>query len=161
MNITLSQFQVEKIAGKQLGVIEYSELSGVASLDSILVNNCCLILYENEPGQGHWTCIIKRGNTYDFFDPYGYSVDSEFRYIPVEMQRQLHEVRGRLKKLLGNNFVENTHQYQGLADGINTCGRWTGLRCLFSDYSEDDFYKLIQANKVNDKKLVQLTNQFL
>ena len=79
----MSDGDLRKILGKDLKVIRYSELAPLRSLEQLLPRpkDHCIILYETQPGVGHWVALLKYNGSYEFFDPYGIYPDDELNWI--------------------------------------------------------------------------------
>jgi len=139
----------------------------------------CMILYEINPHNGHWVCVLKHDparllksgastgrlmlfqqGSLEFFDSYGLKVDDELKYATYANEI----VNG--KKILYDLF-ENTDsiiEYNGkrlqkMAKNINTCGKWCLLRiyamCHFPDEAGTlrQFLNYVKKNKITDSVL--------
>ena len=77
---------INKLNGKT-NIFMYPDLARVRKVEDILVNDSVVILYETKPNVGHWVCILKRGDTIEFFDSYGIFPDKEKKYINKEYSK--------------------------------------------------------------------------
>ena len=104
MRTPLSDGDLKKVLGGDLKVIVYSDLSNVSDLREILAKDrdCVVILYEQKKLSGHWTCLVREGDGFTFFDPYGIPPDSELRWLNMRQRYKLHEDTTYLSNLLSN-----------------------------------------------------------
>jgi len=103
---------------------------------------------------GHWTCILRYGDTIEWFDSYGIDVDCELKFINAVKRRLLGEgrtiLRDLLKKTKGKKIVYNHYKFQKLCNKSATCGRWVILRILMMKnffYDLEEFQKFIKKYK--------------
>lgn len=101
------------------------------------------ILYETEPGFGHWVGLLETPEGIEHFDSYGLRPDSELRWIPKKYKAAFNSGSPHLVRLLLNdgrpvNFSEYRLQRGG---GIATCGRWVVARCKNSTLTAQQFAK--------------------
>ena len=96
-----------------------------------------IVLIEDSKNHGHWTCIMRYGDTIESFDSYGSGeLENEFKFIPRAIRAMFGETHYYLKDLLrkakkgGARVVYNRDRLQADHEGINTCGRWCILRLL-------------------------------
>jgi hypothetical protein len=89
----MSDGDLRKILGKDLKIIRYSELAPLRSLEQLLPRpkDHCIILYEAQPGVGHWVALLKYNGAYEFFDPYGMYPDDELNWIPKARRKLLNQ----------------------------------------------------------------------
>lgn len=138
-------------------VMKYSELSSYNDIDELLPadKDFKVILTEQQVNQGHWCCIMRYKNIYEWFDGYGVKFDGQFRYINTITKHLLGQGGNPLTKLLkdatkkqGKKVYYNKRRFQVIDDNINTCGRWCVARILamLVGYELDDF-----INKVDEK----------
>ena len=80
----MSDGDLRKILGKDLKIIRYSDLARLRSLEQLLPRpkDLCILLYEVQPGEGHWVALLKYSGAYEFFDPYGIYPDDQLNWIP-------------------------------------------------------------------------------
>lgn len=151
-------------------IIKYSEFQNYDNIITLLPNEVDyrIVLTEmEEPNSGHWCCLMRRGNKYEWFDSYGVKPDGELNYVVKSLKKLFGEDKHYLSKLIKpikKNFQYNPVKLQVLKDGINTCGRWTIVRliCFKLGYNLDDFLKFImkscaELNKPPDVVIVDYT----
>jgi len=55
-------------------VVKYGELDDdYTTFEQLMPNKIdyCILLIESQQNSGHWVCILKNGDTFEYFDPYG------------------------------------------------------------------------------------------
>lgn len=116
-------------------IMEYSDLANVGSILELLPTDKSykIILIEQQQNLGHWTLIMRYGNTIEYFDSYGLNVDGELKFISACMNRILGQSKHYLTKLIKERppefeYVWNSKHLQLLNDYIATCGRWVIVR---------------------------------
>jgi hypothetical protein len=122
-------------------VMKYSELADVKSIYDILPTDRSykIILIEDHYNSGHWTAIMRYGDTIETFDSYGLEPDGELKFINKVQKLLLGEDKKYLTKLLDkvkdSKKVWNKKKLQKLSNGSATCGRWVILRiCMMKDF---------------------------
>jgi hypothetical protein len=165
----------EKMAGTDLGymidsadidryldagsskIIKYSDLDQFRTIEELLPKDVDfrIILIEQNPNSGHWTCILRYGKTIEWFDSYGIKFDEELNFISKVKNRLLGQDVKFLTILLndakarGWNVIWNKKKLQQLKDGINTCGRWCLLRITMLTqfyFTLEEFLDFIEKN---------------
>ena len=107
-------------------IITYAELANANSIDDVLLNDYVILLYEDSPNHGHWTAVNKINDTIQFFDPYGGKPDSQQKWVPMEMRKELGEGKPYLTRLFDKcpyPVEYNDVKYQKESPQINDCGR--------------------------------------
>ena len=85
---------------------------------------------------GHWTCLLRYGDTTEFFDSYGKKMDYQKNtLISPEKNREFGQTENYLSNLLNKssfNAVYNKKQLQLFKNESETCDRWciNRLECL-------------------------------
>ena len=123
-------------------IVLYNELKDMTP-DDVLKNIPMAILYQETPNCGHWTLLHKTPEGIEFFDPYGIIVDGEFKDLSWQQPHYLARLLYDLSKRVRINY--SPYKLQKRKAGVNTCGRWTILRSLFSDWTIDEFAKVVMA----------------
>lgn len=142
-------------------VLKYSELADIKDINELLPNcpDYRIILTESKRNEGHWCCIMRYINpitkreTIEWFDSYSGRPDSELKFIPKFIRKQLGQDENHLSRILKTvkpplEILYNATQYQTLHDGVNTCGRWCILRLIMFHigYSLEEFKDFITEN---------------
>ena len=138
------------LVGGKGKVVRYRDLADVGSVDELLgPHGRVFILYESQPGYGHWTVLLRRGkNSVELFDSYGLPVDDELDFLPVRFRQETGQARAHLSQLLGHSpyrIEYNNHRLQSTRPGIATCGKWCALRALNSRMGVDAFARRVRA----------------
>jgi hypothetical protein len=138
--------KIKKVTGYH--IINYPQLNKMKDIDQAFGKFDAFILYFeiNSIDYGHWTCLIRRHNEYEFFDPYGLNIDNEFNYITKSKRIELNEQFNSLSRLLddkrkqGYNIIHNTYRIQKFDFKYNnvditpeTCGKHTSARLINID----------------------------
>ena len=157
----VSSDDFKRILGNDIKIINFSELSNYSNIRQILPNSkdFAILFYQDDHSNGskigHWTVILRYGNTFQFFDPYGINNSKELSYISNDKRQMYGESYDYLTKLLNPTIhTYNTHDYQSWGSGISTCGRWAILKiyCFQNNIiSNNEFYKLMKY-KLKDGK---------
>ena len=130
----LSDADIHKVLGQDQKLFLYSDLSKYQSLNELLPNNkdCVVILYELKKLSGHWTCLLKYDDHYEFFDPYGIKPDSELKWVTLKQRSNLHEDTTYLSNLLNNEeYVYNKIDFQQNDSSVETCGSHVSCRLYY------------------------------
>jgi hypothetical protein len=112
-----------------LKILSYPDLNDMSHIEEAFDSyGRCLILYltENEH-TGHWVCMVKKGGTIEFFDPYGeYRPDEHRKWLTKTKQEELDQDYPTLTTLLKASkykTVINPYHFQKDKRDIATCGR--------------------------------------
>jgi len=155
----LSDGDIRRVLGNEIKIFTYPQLKSLRSADQLFDSKGrCIILYLTEgPNVGHWCCLMKRGDTIDFFDPYGDSPEEVKDGIPRSRLESLDMDSPYLTRLLrgsGRKVFYNRHQYQKQRGDINTCGRHCVTRLLYAPLTEDKYYKVVQSSGLSPDDFV-------
>lgn len=135
-------------------IVPYDELKGVKSIEELLhPYGNVIILYLATPNSGHWCTIIDRGNHYEFFDSYGYSVDEVLPLMPASGKIP------RLRRLLQKTnklVLWNPYELQGSGREIATCGYYCFLRITYKDMPLLEFIDLFLDKKKSPDYIASL-----
>lgn len=159
--ISLSNFEVNDLLNDKTKVILYPYLSKINHIDEVLdPYDSCVILYLTRKGYGHWTCLIRNGDKVEFFDPYGYMIDSQLDWdIPKEVRTIYKEDYPYLTELLldsGYDIHFNQYKLQKKCTDIRTCGRHCVVRIWYKDLDLDDYNKFIRSTEYTPDELVTI-----
>lgn len=118
----------------------------------------CIMLYLTESAtSGHWCCLLKKGNTIEFFDPYGEPPEEALSTVPKSKLQELDESRPYLTALLkasGKKVSYNHYAFQKDKENVNTCGRHSVVRCLYAPYSLAKYKKIIDDTGMSPDNFV-------
>jgi len=144
----LSDADIKKILGSDIPVLTYPDLGKFHSIDQCFDSKgrCIILFLTTGPTEGHWCCMMRKKEGIYFFDPYGEPPEEQKDDIPEEMKRYLDIDEPYLMRLLKSAncpVYYNTHQYQKLTEGVNTCGRWCVARLLYASKSDEYFKSVV------------------
>jgi len=153
----LSDADIRKILGDDIPIIAYPDLGRFHSINQCFDSKgrCILFFPTTSHNNGHWCCMMKKPDGITFWDSYGEPPEEQKDDIPLEMKQYLDIDEPYLTKLLKSAncpVYYNTHQYQQLKDGVNSCGRWCVSRLLYIDKGEDYFKKVVDKFCKETKK---------
>lgn len=160
--------EIMKLCDGKVKIVRYQDLYKYKNIDDLLKPyNACIILIETQENFGHWTALLKYKQdgrwTVEHFDSYGLSPDDELKFVPDSMKRKLGEDHPKLTEFLYKSpykVVYNKYKLQELKKGVNTCGRWCGLRVVFKDIPLKKFIEAFKNSKrmSPDEWVVALTS---
>ena len=134
MRKPLSDTDLKTIIGEDTKIITYPELSRYNNIEELLPNpyDFVVILLLESPASGHWLCLLRYNNGYEFFDSYGNPPDYDLSHWLTPQERlKLGESQKYLSYLLqGNPYVYSKIKYQVMRRGVNTCGDHVAYRCF-------------------------------
>lgn len=139
-------------------IMRYNNIAKYNSIEELLPKNIdyAILLYEDRPNKGHWVCVLKYNNTYEFFDSYGGAPDSQLKWNSKEVNNKL-----RQQPYLTNLFdktdkevIYNPYKYQEDSSDVNTCGRHCVFRILNlieKDKTLQEYFNLMNLVKKETK----------
>jgi len=155
------------LSNARTNLMTFRDIKNATSLNEILgPYKSCVILYENKDGSGHW-CVIFEVNKdlVEFFDPYGYMIDSQLKYISDSYKKKTGLVHTFLINLIlksNYKYIEyNNYPLQELKNGINTCGRHVLTRLFNRRLKLDDYYDKIKKSGMNGDDYVTNETYFI
>lgn len=150
-----------------LRVVEYDEVIRTPNLLTLFSNaNFVIIFYpaaviENQT-VGHYCALVyhPERNLVDFYDPLAYKPDEykKFSDRSLYFERENSLIR-HLLTLSNNNFTidYNHYQHQSRQPNVATCGRHCVLRCLFGEFTNKQYNKMLRVLckqlKLNPRRL--------
>ena len=147
-----SDSQIEKFFGSGFSknILKYSDIEDYKTIDQLLPNkrNFKIILLESTYNSGHWVCILKYGDTIEYFNSYGLKPSAELDSNTKLVNKQLDQDTKYLNILLNKamkkyNIVYNKRQFQRVGSDIATCGNWTIVRGVLFNHMNMDLYEFI------------------
>ena len=146
---SLSDFDIQKVLDG-VSLFKYPELHKMSSIEEAFdkTGRAMMLYLTEDENTGHWVCMIKKGDTIEYFDPYGgYKPDGERKWIPKEKLEELGEAEPTLSRMLkGYKVISNPHKYQKEEVGNNTCGRHCCCRLMFYHMSLPEYNKMITSS---------------
>jgi len=161
MDYMVSSEDLKNILGDDLKIITFSDLKNYNDIYELLPKkkDYCVIFYtddiKNGVNIGHWTCLMRYKNYFEFFDSYGLTVNEELKFISPDKRKRYGEETDYLENLLKpvkHNY--NHHDFQAWNDEVSTCGRWVIIRIyLFKKglVKENEFYNFIMRKNLGGK----------
>lgn len=113
----------------------FAELSDYKDIYELMPNKTdyVFLLTESEKNKGHWTLLLRRDNTFEYFDSYGHSPKQILSFTPKFMNQFLgndwNEDLGKMLKSIVppqipfKNYSKKAFQNINIEE-IATCGRW-------------------------------------
>ena len=163
----LSPEEVQKIAGCPMRFTKYSDIDDFPTIEDMFDGTeCVLILYETIKNSGHWCCILNSEDKIDFFDSYGLVPDNELLFVNIKFREENDMLIPHLSKLFlkTEKCIEyNDKRLQKMAEGINTCGYWCGMRMRYRHFSCEEFIKMFKGGPRDEKdtKVIEMANKYL
>lgn len=110
---------------------KYDSLDALMLGDDGRIDPMLLIIYRSTDNYGHWCGLVFNDEkNVTFFNPYGSFIDKSIDNIPEKFRESSNQNYPHLLALLEKSSYTvhyNDVQLQTDGDGINTCGRWTGM----------------------------------
>jgi hypothetical protein len=150
MDVALSNNQIINEVGPPADdIILYRDLHKFDRIEELFYDdNLRIILIESKPKYGHWVSLIKDGDTYIYFNSYGFAPDYELRFLKGFYRNLLGDDVAEIKRLSrGRKLIWNTIKFQ--SNDSSTCGRWQVLWAEMYNigYSLKEFQAFIKKNK--------------
>jgi len=148
----ISDVDFKRWLGEGCKIKKYSELKDYTTIYDLLPNekDFVIILTEEKKNQGHWCCLLRNKDKFEWFDSYGVKPDGELKFIPLMVRRWLGQDEYDLSRLLEPvKYEYNKKKLQNLQDGINTCGKWCIARILMfqTGHTLDEFLEKCKEKK--------------
>jgi hypothetical protein len=135
MKSSLSDSDLIAMTEGKCNVYEYKDILQFDNIDQMLQPfGCCIILYETAERFGHYTAVLKQGNTIEFFDSLALKPDWQLLFVDKKKRKHLGEEKPHLTYLMLDSpykLIYNKWKFQKFDKNVSTCGRWVALRiCL-------------------------------
>jgi hypothetical protein len=139
----------------------FKDLRNIRSIYELLgAGKTAIILYELQPGNGHWTLVFERPDgVIECFDSLGYVPDDEIGFIPKRFREESQQENTHLLNLLANvksRIEYNEKELQKNAPGVNSCGRWVIYRIMHKNLSIKKFQEYVKKNKIDDEVISKI-----
>ena len=148
--IELSDDDLNDLTRGKCNILTYEDLEKYNTIDEVLgEHKCAIILFQSTEITGHWTTIFtshQNPNELIFYDPYGWSIDSELKYSKYNLRIHNGQEVPHLSHLIEQSnykVVSNPNQYQSNSKDINTCGRHVAVRVVFRKMSRNQYKHFI------------------
>jgi hypothetical protein len=159
----LSDDDIKKLLGSGIKITTYPDLEKVGHIDELFdkYGRAILFVPQQNEQQGHWTCLIKKGKTIEFFDPYGEPPEAQKDTIDDAQLQKMRMDEPLLADLLTNNryrIIYNKVQLQELKNDVNTCGRHCVSRLLHHQKPIQKYRQTLSNSGMKpDEYVVKLT----
>jgi len=147
----LSNFQLEAILGTGSLPIMYQDLHKYNTIEELLPedNSFKIVLLNDRPYSGHWVCVTRNADKYNYFNSYGKSYNQDLYLIPSTIRKILGNYDNYLNDLLKDkNVVYNKLKLQN--DKSEICGRYVALFIVMNTklgYSMKEFLDYLKKHK--------------
>ena len=147
--VSLTGEQMELITENKCRVVTYEELENCETIDDCFRDKLGLIiLYQKTNRKGHWCVLYKAGNnTLNFFDSYGFQLDSELKFSDFNLRQHNGVLTPHLTALIDKSqykLTQNKVQYQKEENDVNTCGRHACVRFRMREYNNKQYEELFK-----------------
>jgi hypothetical protein len=159
MAYSLSEDDIRKML-PGLKIFPYPQFHDMDSINEAFDNQGrALFLYLTEDeSTGHWVCMMKHGDTIEYFDPYGdYGPDEEAEWLPKSKLRELDQDVPRLTQLLkksGYKVKKNPYKFQKVKHDNNTCGRHCVTRLYLRNLPLEKYKDVVTSTEYTPDKFV-------
>ena len=151
----LSDDDVRKVLGKGCKIIRYGDLDQYQTLEQLLPKpiDYVVLLYESRRDRGHWVCVLRYTDVFEYVDSYGVYPDKQLLWTPVKLRHLLDQEEPYLTVLFNrtnNDVIYNTIEYQKMTDDVATCGSHVChrvYRMLYDNMDLHHYYKYMKAIK--------------
>jgi hypothetical protein len=116
-------------------VMRYADLADYDDIEQVLpeAKSHVFLLYQHRPNDGHFVCIMRYGNTIEFFCSYGSKIDGPLYWTSLPEREALGEGKPWLSMLLKKaskrfKAIHNPVAFQSKKDGVATCGAYCVMR---------------------------------
>ena len=142
----LSDTDILNICNHEANLVLNSQIKKYSTIEDLVrPYNACIILYDKkDKSPGHWSCITKSNDIYEFFCPYGFKPDYVLKYLGGNSYLTELIKRSELP------VIYNSYKLQKETKNVNTCGRYVGMRVLLKDVNLDKFVDMLVNNKCYD-----------
>lgn len=144
----ISSDDIMKTFNNNVKIISYPELEKYNTIDEVLGGfDAVFILYMTGFNKGHWTLLFKRPNSnyVEFFDPYGFIVDSQLNYTDPEYNGSKYPYLTKLLYTSPYKIHYNNHKLQKPKKEVSTCGRHCIVRLENNNISVDKYAKVLRS----------------
>lgn len=148
LHYPLSGLQM-KLLNPRAKIISYDELNSIKDIKD-LFKDCdqiiCLILITSKYS-GHWICLFKNKQCYNYFDSYGYDIDKQLDLLTKQQRIELNERDKRLKKLFEPyRVIYNNVTLQNI--DTETCGDHVTFRLHKSEMTAQQYVDFFLKNGI-------------
>ena len=148
--IPLSNEDLSKYFDGKVNIVMYNDLNNTTIEKMLSPYDRYIMLYQF-PGQnvGHWVCGFRKSDGLHVFDPYGLKPDQPFDIEGIDNPQTYSSMLDQYQAS-GTKVIVDSHKYQHFKRGIDTCGRHVFCRVKLSQFSDNDYEKVMLTNMIND-----------
>jgi hypothetical protein len=144
----LSNDDINSILNPDTNIFTYPELRDFASIDDAFdaLGRCIMLYPVGSPNSGHWVAMLLKGDTIEYFDPYGLAPEAPRNWNSRDANQLMGQGANFLTQLMkksGYKVVWSCFPYQKESADIATCGRWAVTRLVCKDLNLKQFHKLV------------------
>lgn len=152
----LSNDDIQRILKPDTRIFTYPDFATFDTIDDAFddLGRCIFLFLTESKTAGHWLCMMKRGDTIEYWDSYGEKPEAQRSWLSQDELEELGQGEPYLLNLLqqsGYKVYYNTHKYQKTSPIDNECGRWCCARLVCKDISNDEFLKLVKKGMKDNK----------
>lgn len=156
MSNSLDTEEIRKLCQNKITIHYYKDLANMKNIKEALKPwGKCIFLVETKRFYGHW-CEAQYDidsstgkKVISWFDSYGLAPDDELFMIPENMRKELNSNKPLFSILCKKSkfdVIYNKYPLQEMKKGVNSCGRFAGLRALFSHWPLDKFISVFKKH---------------
>ena len=144
-------------------IVKYPSIHQYQSIDELLrPYGRVVILYETEERYGHWCCLFLKNDVLEFFDPYGYKIDEQLKFIDESYKKTSNQNYPFLARLMFNSpyrLAYNDVQLQSEKKDVSSCGRHVTMRLIMSDVPIKLYQDIMKSkgSSTPDERVTELT----
>jgi hypothetical protein len=159
----LSDGDIRQLLGSGIKITTYPDLEKMTHIDQMFdkMGRAILFVPQQNEQSGHWCCLMKKGKTIEFFDPYGEPPEAQKDTLDNAHLAKMRMDEPLLADLLTDNpykVIFNKKQLQELKNDVNTCGRHCVARLLYHKYPIEKYRQVIERSRMPpDEFVVKLT----
>jgi hypothetical protein len=161
MDYPLKSSDIKNIFNGKIKILLYSDIAKYNSIEELLHpygRVIFLYYWKNEPTQyGHWCCCFYNGRgNIEYFNSFGGFIDETLKDIDYKFRKENNQDYKHLTALMlkHNGDIEYNDKQLQKKVGTATCGRWCCYRMQRMDLNIDEFQKIFNNIKTNDKKII-------
>ena len=156
---SLSDADIRRILGDDIKIITYPMLKNMSSIDEAFDSKgrSVMLVPNVSPTMGHWVAMIDRGDSIEFFDPYGDAPEEQKGGLSQSKLQSLDIAQPYLTKLLrasGKPVYYNTKAFQSSSRNVATCGRHAIARLAYAPYSIDKYAECVKKSGLTPDNFV-------
>ena len=156
----LSDDDIRAVLGNDIKIWNYPQLKALQNADEMFdKKGRAILLFPNvSPTAGHWTCLINRPDSIEFFDSYGEAPDTTQKGGMSKGRLEMLDIERpdltRLLRASGKPVFYNHHQFQKDSPNVASCGKHCCVRLLYEPYSLEKYNKIIESSGMSPDNFV-------